>query len=144
MKVLSIWQPFASLIVKGCKTFETRTWPAPASLVGQRIGIAATKSIVAAQRAHCADEEFQLAYTLTGQPPLEELPRGMLLGTVMLDSVELMTEEMMEDVSDEEKLYGHWDVGNYAWRVTDPVPLTQPCIIRGQQGLYDWKGELPV
>ena len=144
MKCISIWQPFASLIVSGCKTFETRSWAAPASLIGQRIGIAATKNINAAQRQFFEDEDFRAAYNSTNQPALSDLPMGVLLGTVILDSVELMTEEMMEDVSDEEKLYGWWNEGNYGWRLTDPVPLTHPCIIRGQQGLYDWRGELPV
>ena len=144
MKVISIWQPFAGLIVSGCKIFETRSWPAPASLVGQRIGIAATKNITTAQRMHFEDPDFQASYVRTGLPVFEDLPRGMLLGSAVIDSIEVMTEELLEDVSDEEKMYGNWDVGNYAWRLTDPIALEQPCIIRGQQGIYEWRGELPV
>jgi hypothetical protein len=143
MKTISIWQPFASLIVSGCKVFETRTWPAPASRIGERIGIAATKTILPAQRAHIADPDFQRAYATTGQPVFEDLPRGMLLGYATLDSVEMMTEELMNDVSEEEKLYGWWELGNYAWRLTNPVAFKQPCIIRGQQGIYDWRGVMP-
>jgi hypothetical protein len=39
MKVLSLHQPWASLIALGVKTIETRSWSAPTSLVGQRIAI---------------------------------------------------------------------------------------------------------
>ncbi len=39
MKALTIHQPWAQLIVEGVKTIETRSWPAPAGLVGERIAI---------------------------------------------------------------------------------------------------------
>jgi hypothetical protein len=37
--MLTLWQPWASLCALGVKTIETRSWPAPKSLIGQRIGI---------------------------------------------------------------------------------------------------------
>lgn len=40
--VLSIHQPYASLITAGVKRWETRSWPCPARYVGQRIAIAST------------------------------------------------------------------------------------------------------
>lgn len=40
--VLSIHQPYASLITSGVKRWETRSWPCPAKYVGQRIAIAST------------------------------------------------------------------------------------------------------
>lgn len=143
MKVISIWQPFASLKVKGFKVFETRTWPAPRSVIGQTIGIASTKGIKQVQRAYLEDPVFARYYAGCGMPPLDELPCGYLLGTGTLDSCELMTPEFMEEVSDEEKAYGHWEEGNYAWRMTDMVELAHPIPIRGAQGLYDWNGVLP-
>lgn len=39
MKALTLWQPWASLIACEAKEAETRSWPAPASLVGCRIAI---------------------------------------------------------------------------------------------------------
>lgn len=138
MKVISIWQPFATLIVTGHKTFETRTWLAPASVIGQRIGIASTKSIRPEQRAHTEDPEFQRFYEHTALPRFEELPMGHLLGSAVLDSVELMTEEFLEEVSSEEQAYGWWDIGNYAWRLTAPQALARPIPIRGKQGLFEW------
>jgi activating signal cointegrator 1 len=142
MKVLSIWNPFAALLVNGFKTFETRTWKAPEWLMGQTLGIASTKTILPAQRAHWADPAFQSYYATTDLPPPEDLPRGYLLGTVTVDSVELMTEELMADVSAEEQSYGWWEEGFYAWRVTDPRALAHPIPIKGRQGLYDWNGDL--
>lgn len=143
MKVISIWQPYANLIVQGFKVFETRTWAAPQSVIGQTIGIASTKTLNREQKALYEDSEFQRFYELTGHPDLKDLPFGYLLGTVTLDSVHLMTEEFMEDVSEEEKTYGWWVEGSYAWSVTNPVALKQPIVIRGAQGIYEWNGILP-
>src|SRR5688500_9634413 len=39
MKALTLWQPWASLVAVGVKTIETRSWPAPNSLNGERIAI---------------------------------------------------------------------------------------------------------
>ena len=46
MKALTIWQPWASLIIAGAKPYEFRGWRAPRSLIGQRIVIhAAAKKL---------------------------------------------------------------------------------------------------
>src|SRR3546814_20644641 len=42
MKALTIWQPWASLIIAGAKPYEFRGWRAPRSLIGQRIIIHAS------------------------------------------------------------------------------------------------------
>lgn len=144
MKCISIWQPFASLIVSGCKVNETRTWPAPNSVVGQRIGIAATKCMNRTQKSYIDDEEFQAVYAATGQPDILDLPRGALLGTAILERVSVMTKEMMEDVSKEEMMYGWWEDGCYAWHMVDPIQFDEPIPVTGRQGIYDYKGELPA
>jgi hypothetical protein len=45
VKALPLWQPWASLVaLVGAKRVETRHWPAPPRLIGQRIAIHATKT----------------------------------------------------------------------------------------------------
>lgn len=39
MKALTLWQPWASLVIEGVKTIETRSWPCPPTLIGERIAI---------------------------------------------------------------------------------------------------------
>lgn len=143
MKVISIWQPFATLSVKGFKLIETRGWPAPASVIGQTIGIASTKNIKPEQRAHFQDPNFQQFYSRLGLSSLDELPLGFLLGTATLDSIEQMTPEWMDDVSEEEKAYGWWDEGNWGWRLTNAREFRRPIPIVGKQGLFEWNGALP-
>lgn len=45
MKAITLYQPWASLIALGVKTIETRSWPAPGSLIGERIAIHAGKKV---------------------------------------------------------------------------------------------------
>lgn len=147
MKVNSIWQPYASLAVHGFKTIETKVWPAPSTILGQRIGIASTKTIKPEQRATLQDLEFLEYYSRLGLPlDIEELPHGYLLGTVIIDSCDLVTAEALEEISEEEQMYGWYEVPGrhvYAWRLREPKPLAHPIPIRGAQGIYDWNGVLP-
>ena len=43
---ITLHQPWATLIALGIKSVETRSWPAPARLVGQRIAVHAGKRLV--------------------------------------------------------------------------------------------------
>lgn len=147
MKVNSIWQPYATLAARGFKTIETKIWPVPSTILGKRIGIASTKTIKPEQRATLQDPEFLEYYSRLGLPlDIEELPHGYLLGTVIIDSCELVTEELLEEISEEEQMYGWYQVPErsvYAWRLRDPQPLAHPIPIRGAQGIYEWNGVLP-
>ena len=44
--MISLWEPFASLVAAGLKMYETRSWAPPLSLVGQRIGIHAAVRLI--------------------------------------------------------------------------------------------------
>jgi hypothetical protein len=67
MKALSIWQPWASLILSGEKKIETRSWPVPYSIRGTRIAIAGTKTRRASTGRLCSRRK--------SKPPL---PRKVL------------------------------------------------------------------
>lgn len=141
MKVISVWQPYASLAAHGFKLFETRGWPAPKSVIGQVIGIASTKRITPEQRDAMADPAFREYYDQTGLPELDELAHGYLLGTALLHSCELITPDWIDDVTDEEKLFGWWNgESRYGWRLRHAKPLEHPIPIVGKQGLFDWRG----
>lgn len=146
MKVNSIWNPYATLIVNGFKTIETKVWPVPSTILGQRIGIASTKTIRPEQRATLQDPDFLEFYSRLGLPlEIEGLHNGYLLGTVIIDSYELVTSEFLEEISPEEQMYGWYEVPErsvYAWRLRDPRALAHPIPIQGKQGIYEWNGNL--
>jgi hypothetical protein len=138
MKVLSIWNPYAILLVNGFKMNETRPFPCPPAIVGQRLYIASTKVITPAQRLVFAQEQFQEYYRQTGLPDkLEDMPNGCLLGSVLIHSSDIITEEDIEDTTEEELLYGDYKPGRYCWRTRDPEVLDEPVPVRGQQGIWN-------
>lgn len=140
MKVYSVWQPWASLSIHGFKIFETKGYPAPRSIIGQRVGIASTKNITADQRSAAADADFERWYEQTGLAPLDELPRGMLLGTVLIHASVPITDEFLDDITDEERAFGWYGPGRHAWRLRDPIPLAHPIPVSGKQGIWEYKG----
>ena len=98
MKALSIWQPWASLIISGEKKIETRSWPAPYSIRGTRIAIASTKSIRAEQRRAAAEDAFRLHYAAAGLAAMEDLPMGCVLGTVVVEDCREIDPEFMQEL----------------------------------------------
>lgn len=58
MKALTIWQPWASMIMAGVKPFEFRSWRPPRATIGQRIVIHAGARPVSPRQL--AEIQFQL------------------------------------------------------------------------------------
>lgn len=138
MKVISIWQPYASLIIENHKFIETRSWAAPKSLIGQRIGIASTKTIKPEQRLLTLDPDFDYYYSKTRLPDLDDLVHGAILGTVILHSCDVITEEDLEEITEEEQTFGVFTPGRYAWRLRQPIKFEKPIYTRGYQGIWEW------
>ena len=98
LPALTIWQPWASLIIAGCKPYEFRPWPAPGRLWGQRIAIHAAARPV--RKAEVAEWLLRLrgpdawSTALIREPAIAILarvhaspgilPRGVVLGTAIL------------------------------------------------------------
>ena len=138
MKVLSIWQPYASLAVHGFKTVETRSYPVGEWAHGTRIGIASTKRIVAAQRAVMKDEEFLKQYGKTGLPELKELPHGFLIGTAIIETCYRIAQCHLGALG-AERVFGDWRPGRYAWVLKDPEVWAEPVPVRGLQRMWNFQ-----
>lgn len=144
MKAISIWQPHASLIISGQKSYETRSWPAWRSLIGHRIWIHAGKAqddlldlheyLVERDAGLGTDPDsdaFVTALKASGFTYLRELPRGCLLGTAVL-AASLPTDRLVSPGP-----FGDFSPGRYAWRMTDLIPLPKPIPYVGRQGFFE-------
>ena len=80
MYAITLHQPWASLVAQGVKTIETRSWPAPARLIGQTIAIHAGKRVVR-QPSVPIEEELQARL---GEEWRRTLPAGAVLATAVL------------------------------------------------------------
>jgi hypothetical protein len=126
MKAISIWQPWASLIISGRKSIETRSWPCvPMPFVASALR-AATKAIGRQQRLAMAEEAFRLHYDAAELPPLDELPMGCILGTVIIEGCRSVDSEMLQDLDLQESAFGWYEPGRFAWELKDPRPLATP------------------
>lgn len=147
MKVLSLWQPWATLVIIGAKRFETRHWST--SYRGE-LGIHAAKKVTRELRDLCRTEPFRSTLADAGFHSFDDLPLGALLGTSQLVSIfkTHAGRDVMHDVqkgpaswrllpTGRERAFGDFSPGRYAWQFEDLVWYEEPVPCRGAQGLFD-------
>jgi hypothetical protein len=141
MKAISLHAPWATLVALGVKRYETRSWPAPASVIGQRVAI------------HQAVRQPDLGLDLgpwrvvdagqrdpvlwnrdTGEQAV--LPLGQVActaivgpsircGNATLDTGFIQLDAGLLDVQDQLP-YGDFSPGRWAWELTD-IDTTVTC-----------------
>lgn len=158
MKALTIWQPWASLIMAGAKPYEFRGWRAPRSIVGQRIVIHAAARrmdrvealgllntlmerdydevgrIFAAMT--CLDAEK--AETVLNEALAFDPPLAAGLGTAILgeprNGLDIAAEFGVPRANDSERD----EHANWGWPLTDIEVWPEPIPMRGAQGFWNW------
>lgn len=131
MKALSLWQPWASAIPLGFKEIETRSWGT--SYRGDLL-------ICSAQKDTREQELFfyESIKPLNKNLTYNHFPFGVAVAIVNLKDCLRMTEELISNQSDLEKVFGLWEVGRYAW-IFDNIRPIKPFEVRGRQGLFEVK-----
>ncbi|MAM84312.1 MAG: hypothetical protein CL472_06530 [Acidobacteria bacterium] len=127
MKAITLWQPYASAIPLGLKSYETRSWKT--KLRGPIL-------IHAAKRAKTADREFcKTMAALYGRPELADPPLGAIVAKA--DIVDIFNvEDIRDTLSTTELAFGDYDDGRFAWKLENIQPLIEPIPYRGGQGLF--------
>lgn len=166
MKALTLTQPWASLVVLGEKSIETRSWKT--SYRGP-LAIHAAKKAAPLEEwpAGAADELWR---PIIGVPPPVEpddirlaLPKGYIVGTVELVSIRQVhgytdqgpilgwpdREESGSSIGDlgkyvnathpweQELAFGDYSPGRYAWLLRNPEAWENPVPARGALGLWE-------
>lgn len=150
MKALTVYQPWASLIMIGAKPFEFRHWDYStryASLVGQRIVIHAAARPIKPDEirdilARIEDRSSGLIEE-KAKPVLQRLVetykcQGVLelsagLGTAIIGKPRRVG-DIFKGVADSDRL----DHSVFGWPLTDLQPFTHPEPMRGAQGFWNW------
>lgn len=158
MKVLSLLQPWATLVVIGAKKIETRSWDT--KYRGEILIHASRGTKREIQDMLCKDPFFSVlnktGYKLFGQPGqrkkiTDNLPRGAIIGKAKL--VTTSTTEFFQQCSggiplnekgpynkehwEEELAFGDYSPGRYGWLLSDPVQFEKPIPYKGELGLRD-------
>lgn len=144
MKAITIWQPWASLLVSGEKKYETRSW---ATTYRGPIAIhAAMRPVRRTIDALVADtkgsgwntiERFDSLFMRPGA--LDQLPTGAIIGKAILTRCNLITEDFRRKLSPQELDLGDFSIGRYAWEFHTMVPMDPPVKMLGKQGLWIWE-----
>ena len=145
MKAITIWQPYASLIICGLKRFETRSWSTKCR--GPLIIHAAKKwdreragDVERVQELikkyinlnHLDDDHLKMLIRPIGET------LGCALGAVRLTDCQ----QMDSGRSLFENEVGSFGPGRYGWSCLSPVPFSEPILAKGMQGLWNPSDEL--
>lgn len=151
MKVFSLLQPWATLWVSGAKLLETRAFGT--SYCGV-VAVHASLGLPEENRRLCYESPFVEALAELGYSCASELPRGKLLGTVVVTGCLRMVDEpvtgapaleryisLLDDprLTERERAFGNYMAGRWAW-VTAPAPrvvLGEPIAFKGSLGLRE-------
>lgn len=138
MKVLSMLQPWASLVVMGAKQYETRRWktgwrgPLLIHASSKKFGIREGRELERAE------------YFRDFVPDLDALPYGCLIGRVELVAV-YPTEWVVHhpDIKpignwNQEFAFDDFSEGRWAWDFRDPQFLPTCIPVKGRLGLWEY------
>lgn len=128
MKALSIKEPYATLIVKGIKKIETRSYKT--NYRGPLL-IHASKSKV--EKDILANKELVSLFDF------EELSYGEIIGKCEIIDCIYMDEKFLEEIKKHKVEYicGDYKLGRYAW-VLDKVEKLEKIPVRGNLGLWNY------
>jgi hypothetical protein len=153
VKALSLWQPWATLVMLGAKRIETRSWGTehrgPLLI---HAGLRSTRELIEL----CHEEPFRTALRAAGIGRWQDLPRGAVLGHVNVVAVERiagpfvptaagLSETHEVDTSSDgmmpppepEYSFGNYAPGRFAWLLEEPQAFAKPVPLRARQKLFD-------
>lgn len=150
MKALTVWQPWASLIMIGAKPYEFRKWnftdkPHLARFVDRRIVIHAgarpMKKGEIEGIVERIDEGESALIAETARPFIERvlsgeerLPMAAALGTAIIGQPQKSFDLFKHIVADSDRL----DQQMYAWPLSGVEPFPSPVSAAGAQGFWNW------
>lgn len=142
MKLLSLWEPWATLMAIGAKRVETRSWPT--SYRGW-LAIQAAKHFTADEDSLCWEPSFRDALRAGGiaDVPYRSGRRfqfnfGCIVAVCKLVDCLPCRGPRSTDISaghTVEQEFGNYDTGRFAWITSDLFRLPEPIPFKGAQGL---------
>lgn len=134
MRALSLWQPWASLIAFGAKRFETRSY---AMGVKGELAIHAAKKQDRDCLGLCLEEPFRSALVGGGIEKIGDLPFGAVVARVKILGCHRV-EDVRDSLSAEERAFGDYRDGRFAWEFELIEKFDDPIPARGAQGFWFW------
>ena len=137
MKAISLLQPWASLLVMGVKTMETRNW-------GTKYR---GEILIHASQGKAGEIFSKENYFKKYIPDFKKLPFGAIIGVAtIIDVVKIeslhMADELLNRLTMEEKAFGDYSSGRFAWILEDHKQFKIPIPARGTLSIWEYPGEI--
>ena len=129
MKVLTIKELFATLIMHKIKHIETRSWKT--NYRGE-IYIQASKSKIK-KEIYERKELVDLFKNL-------DMHCGNIICKAYLKDCVYMDEDFIKNVNGQELICGHYEIGRYAW-ILDDIEVINPIKVKGNLGIWNYEEE---
>ncbi len=131
MKVISILEPWASLIKERVKCIETRSWKT--NYRGE-LYIHASKRRLTKKNL----EEYKEQVSLLQD---KDFKYGYIIAKCKLVDCKYMDEELINSIKKNHNEYicGDYSIGNYAWILEDIEPLKNPICAKGQLSIWNYE-----
>ena len=129
MKVLSLTEPYATLIKMGIKTIETRSWKT--NYRGELYIHASSTKI---------PKEYRNNLELMALVSKEELNYGNIIVKCRLTDCIKMDDEYINTIKEKDKnnfITGVYESGRYAWILEDIEVLSSPIKVKGHLGIWN-------
>ena len=153
MKLLTLTQPWATLVAIGAKRIETRSWSTSYRgriAIHAAVGLGPVGDVPGLWR-QCSAEPFRSALHQHVNYP-DDLPRGVIVAVAELTDCcptfqslaggVFVRNGSSELVTEQERAFGDYSPGRYAWLLSDVRPLPTPLMYRGSQGLRPLPAEV--
>jgi hypothetical protein len=155
MKAITVQQPYAQLIAVGLKKHETRKTQALRSVVGQRIAIHCglnlnqyqtfCKSLhgddMSAQSWEIEHALLRIGCKSLEQPISWRYNAGRIIATAYVNQCFQIEDWHLKHETALERACGYWNVGYWAYQLTDIERLKEPITARGNVTLWE-EGEI--
>ncbi len=130
MKVLTIKEPFATLIMNGVKHIETRSWK-----TNYRGEIYIQASISKIKKDIFERKELVKLFENL------DMHCGYVICKACLKDCIYMDDEFIKNVSYQELICGRYEIGRYAW-ILDDIKIINPIKVKGKLGIWNYEGDI--
>lgn len=151
MKALTLWQPWASLIALGHKHIETRCWStkyrgeiavhSAAKLPPKWLGASRFQPEFRDHLADCFNcrRDVDDRTGLHVDDVIKKLPYGRVLCVIALTEIRETSDFMVQEtITDQERAFGNYEPGRYAWYFDLIATFNEPIPAKGNRMLWNW------
>lgn len=134
MKVISLLEPWASLVKENVKHIETRSWK---TKYRGELYIHASKKVLTKRKL----KEYKNRLDLLNDTNFKY---GYIIAKCKLVDCKKMNEELIKEVKKNKKEYisGEYSIGRYAWYLEDIEALDVPIPTNGSLGIWNYKDDI--